>query len=251
MHCQAHRILVVSLLLAISVLVHGTELVVVAPSGVSAAITEVVRSFERSESGSKVRVVSASADTILQHAATGAALDVLLRAGLETMDQAAAQKYLMNDTRRLLLRDRLVLMAPITSTLRLTSLADLLRGDLRRVAVGLPDSVPSRNYARHALEASGLWQALYGKFVFGRSTTENLDRIAHEDVDAGFALLSDANSAVALVRKVLDIDARVALVYPIAVARSSTNEILARRFVDFAGSAEAWEVFDQRGFLRP
>jgi molybdate transport system substrate-binding protein len=198
-----------------------------------------------------VRVVTASADTILQHLATGGVIDVVVSADLETMDQAAAQKYLLNNTRRVLLRDRLVLIAPINSTMRVASLADLLRGDLRRVAVGFPDSVPSGSFARHALEAGGLWQALYGKFVFGRSASENLERVAHEDVDVGFSLLSDANSASALVRRILDIDTRLPLLYPIAVTRSSLHEKFARRLVDFAGSPEAWQVFDQMGFLRP
>jgi molybdate transport system substrate-binding protein len=245
------RTLTALLLLAICMSVQAAQLVVVVPSGLSGAMIAVAQRFEREVTQSKVRIVSAGAETILQHAAIGAMIDVLVTADLQTMDQAAAQKLLYNDTRRMLLRDRLVLIASAKSTMRLASLADLLRGDLRRISVGLPASVVSGNFARHVLEVGGLWQALFGKFVFARAATEAVEAVVREEVDVAFALLSDANSASAPVRTLLEIDSRIPNLYLIAVAKSSSDEKLARRFVDFVGSAQAWQSLEQWGFARP
>jgi molybdate transport system substrate-binding protein len=229
----------------------GAELVIVAPNNLAKSLSDIALRFERSAPGVKVRFRFLNGAAILEEGAAGEPSDILVTPDLESMDEAAARKMLMNDTRRVIIRDRLVVIAPVKSTLRLTSLADLLRGDLRRVAVGLPDSVPSGQFAKQALEAAGLWQALYGKFVFAPTTGQSLGLVTREEVDVGFALLSEAIAAQAMARKVMDIDLKIPILCPIAVSKRSPSEKLARSFVDFAGTAEAWQVFDDNGFMRP
>ncbi len=248
------RILRAGLALAVLIGSQGaaaTELIVSAASSLTGAFTELAARFERTHPGVKVLFNFAGSGALVQQVMRGAPVDVMATADLETMDRAAAQKLLLNDTRRVFVRNRLVLVAATASNVKINSLADLLRGDLHRIAVGLPDSVPAGSFAKQALEAAGLWQALYGKFIFTQNVRQGLDYVAREEVDLAFVFHTDVAAPPSRVRKVLDVEVRTPILYPIAVVKGSANEMLARRFVDFTGSPDASQIFEQFGFLRP
>ena len=116
-----------------------------------AGVREVGKLFEERNPGRKVVFNFASSDVLLSQIAKGAPVDVFASADVESMDRAEKQGLLAPGTRRVLLRNRLALIAPSEAP-AIDGLASLANAATRRIAIGNPASVPAGRYAREALE---------------------------------------------------------------------------------------------------
>src|SRR5690606_31394400 len=67
----------------------------------------------------------------------------------------------------------------------------LTTDDVRRIAMGNPDSVPAGRYTRLALEAAGVWGTLQPRMILTQNVRQALDYVARGEVDAGFVYGSD------------------------------------------------------------
>ena len=76
-------------------------------------------------------------------------------------------------------------MVPIDSKLGLAEAKDLTKPEVKRIAVGNPDSVPSGRYTKAALTTAGLWDTLQPKYVFGASVRQALTRSTQQKSTPG------------------------------------------------------------------
>ncbi|HSG54833.1 MAG TPA: molybdate ABC transporter substrate-binding protein, partial [Paracoccaceae bacterium] len=136
--------------------------IVLAPSSLQEALGEVSDSW--SAQGHARPVLSfAGSPTIARQIVGGAPADILLLADEQWMDQLQGENLLAPGTRRALLGNRLVLIAPADQPREVVSpnlndLPALLGAD--RMAMADPDSVPAGRYGKMALQALGLWDQL-------------------------------------------------------------------------------------------
>jgi molybdate transport system substrate-binding protein len=130
----------------------AADLIVSAAASLTNAFREVGKLFEDSNAGHKVVFNFASSDVLLSQIAKGAPVDVFAAADAESMDRAEKQNLLAPGTRRILLRNKLVLIAPAGSSTALFSLARLQDPAVRRIAIGNPQP------CRPAAIAAGRWR---------------------------------------------------------------------------------------------
>ena len=129
------------------------------------------------ESGQAVKGSYASSSVLARQLEAGAPADIFLSADLEWMDQVQSHSLIKPATRRNLLANRLVLVAPSASDVRIRiasgfPLLAALRGG--RLAVGDPDSVPAGKYARAALLSLGVWNQVVDHLARGDSVRSAL-----------------------------------------------------------------------------
>lgn len=229
----------------------GAEVTISAAASLTNAFRALGPVFEAQAPGSTVVFNFASSDALLAQIAKGAPVDVFASADQDTMDRAAAQKLLMPVSRRNFVGNTLVLVVPSDSTLGLTSPADLQRPEVRRVALGNPESVPAGRYARGALESARLWTVLAPKVVTAQSVRQALDYVARGEVEAGFVYATDALIMKDKVRVVATVPTEVPISYPVGIVFGSPHAEAARRFVDFLFTPAAQQVLARFGFSRP
>ena len=227
------------------------ELTVSAASSLGPAFTAIARAYEARRPGTAVRLNVGASDALLQQIARGAPVDVYASADADAMDRAAAQGLVAAETRRDFAANRVVLIVPAGPASPPRTLADLRSAAIRRIAVGQPSGVPIGRYAKHALDAAGLWDAVAAKAVYTHTARQSLDYVARGEVDAGFVYATDAALRASEVRVALEVPAPVPVRYPIAVVRGSAQPGAALGFVDFVSSAEAQALLAARGFLPP
>jgi molybdate transport system substrate-binding protein len=228
------------------------DLVVSAAVSLSNAFTELGRDFEREHAGVKVLFNFGASGQLLQQIAHGAPADVFASADEETMDRAQTQQLILPVTRFDFARNRLVLAVPAgTSPPLISSLQDLKRSDVARIALGTPDSVPAGRYARDALELAGLWDTLKPKYIYGQNVRQVLDYVERGEVDAGFVYASDTVVNAKRVRVVTEASLPRPILYPIAVIASSTRQGLAREFAAFVVSDLGHKTLSRYGFSNP
>jgi len=229
----------------------GTDarpIVVFAAASLKTALDDIAEAYRR-ETGKVVRVSYAGTSALARQVEQGAPADVFVSADRDWMDYLAQRGLVRNP--RLLLANRLVLVAPAASPvdLKLGPGAPLVEalGD-GRLAVANVDSVPAGRYAKVALDSLGLWPQVARRLVQSIDVRAALRLVARGEAPLGIVYATDAH-AEPLVRVVDTFaeDTHPRILYLAAVVSESSNADAAA-FLDFLATAPARRVFEREGF---
>lgn len=221
-------------------------------SSLSDVMAEVGRAWQ-AQGGPGITVNAAGSNILARQIAQGAPVHVFLSADRAQMDVAAASGRLVPDSIHDLLSNTLVVIVPGRRASQPLQPRDLARPDVRRVALGNPDSVPAGVYARRWLERIGLWTEVAPKVVPTVTARAALAAVRAGRVDAGVVFATDAKTAPDVVVAYAVPAADSPLIrYPAAVVRGA-REAEAALFVRFLSSPAARGVFEAAGFamVRP
>lgn len=247
------RLLAVACVLLVGVATSASaeppELLVFAASSLTNALQEIGPLYTR-ETGQPVKFAFAASSALARQIEAGARADVFLSADTEWMDYVESRGLADRTTRRSLLVNRLVLIAPATSTLQLTIArgfplaAALGKG---RLATGDPDYVPVGKYARSALTSLGVWSDVADRLVRADNVRTALAYVARGEAPLGIVYETDARIEPGVkVLGVFPADSHAAITHPVAVVTGAREG--AARFAAFLSSPAATAVFEKLGF---
>lgn len=120
------------------------------------AFAAVKKAFEQKYPGDEVVLSFGASNPLLRQIEQGAPADVFVSADVETMDQAVSKKLADPATRRDIARGSMVIIQPKDSTDKITSLKDLERGSVKRIAVCNPQTTPAGRYTQKVLSKQNL-----------------------------------------------------------------------------------------------
>jgi molybdate transport system substrate-binding protein len=202
--------------------------------------------------GAAPRFSFAASSLLARQIEQGAPASVFASADEAWMDHLERRGLLAEGTRRALLGNRLVLVVPAASPLRLelkpgVDLAALLGRDGRWVT-GDPGSVPVGRYAQQALTALGAWEAAQGRLVRAVNVRAALALVERGEAAAGIVYATDAAlSGRVRVAAQFPPDSHHPVRCPVAVVRRHDAPV-AREFLRLLGAPEAAAVFRRHGF---
>lgn len=226
----------------------GPALTVSVAASLQDAMGQLGPVFERSHPGVTVSFNFGGSGMLAQQIERGAPADVFIAAASKPMDELAARGLIWNDTRRDLLRNQVVLIAPAGNN-HLNSFDGLAAGSVKLIALGEPGSVPAGDYGRQALESMGLWNALQGKLVLGKDVRQVLTYVETGNADAGIVYATDVRqSRTVRIAAVAPESSHAPVTYPVAVLKDSRNPSAARAFVAFLEGPDAGAAFRRLGF---
>ena len=234
-----------------SVGVFAADLTVSAAASLTNAFNEIGPAFEAANPGTKVQFNFAASGALLQQIAKGAPVDVFASADQETMTQAEQQRLVKPATRANFVSNSLVVIVPQDAASVPKTLADLNVPAVKRVAIGVPASVPVGRYAKAVLERANLWPAIEAKMIGAQSVRQALDYVARGEVDAGFVYGTDAAVMPGKVKIAFTVPTDAPLLYPIAPIAASGNSAAAQKFVAYVTSPEGQAVLAKYGFGKP
>jgi molybdate transport system substrate-binding protein len=188
-----------------------------------------------------------SSGTLAREIEQGAPVDVFMSAAAKPMDDLDSKGLITTGTRKNILHNSLVLIAPLDS--KLQGPASLADRSIRIIAVGDPASVPAGQYAQQTLNALHLNEQVKGRLVLAKDVRQVLTFVETGNADAGFVYATDARvSGRVRVVATMPETAHEPIVYPAAVVKTSSNQKAARMFVEFLGSPEAKAIFTRNGY---
>ena len=225
-------------------------LTVFAAASLKEALDDAAAAY-RKQTGVPVRVSYAASSALARQIEQGAPADVFFSADLEWMDYLQQRNRLDVATRRSLLGNRLVLIAPRASKARVdlkrpaTLLAALGDG---RLAVGQTRTVPAGKYAKASLESLSLWNGVRPRLAESESVRAALMLVARGETPLGIVYASDAKAEPGVrVVATFPEDSHPPIVYPVAALRGA-RAAQATRFVQWLASPDADALFTKRGF---
>ncbi|MEO0374398.1 MAG: molybdate ABC transporter substrate-binding protein [Cyanobacteria bacterium P01_A01_bin.17] len=181
----------------------------------------------------------------------GAPADVFFSAATKQMNALAEKGVIQPDSRRSLVTNSLVLIAPTNSNYEITDLTQLRDVDISRFAVGEFRSVPAGQYAQQVFTKLDLLAPLQTKFVFGNTVRNVLAAVESGNAELGMVYATDA--ALSQQVKVLTTvpeDSHLPIVYPVAVIQSTAHSKAAQTFINFLITDAAQQTFEEFGFGR-
>ncbi|MEO7114534.1 MAG: molybdate ABC transporter substrate-binding protein, partial [Caldimonas sp.] len=188
---------------------------------------------------------------LLQQIANGAPVDVFASADQETMDQAEQQQLVKAGTRVNFVSNSLVVIVPSDAAAAPKALIDLAGPAFRKIAIGVPASVPVGRYTRSVLEKAKLWQVIEAKMIGAQNVRQALDYVARGEVDAGFVYGTDAAIMRDKVKVAFVVPTDKPVLYPIASVAASQNVAAAQQFVAFVVSPAGQSIMATYGFGKP
>jgi molybdate transport system substrate-binding protein len=236
--------------LVFSARAQSRDIVVFGSIAVQEALNEANDSF-RSESGTRVVTTIGPSTALAKQIEGGMPGDLFFAGDVASMDYLAERNLIKPGTRKDLLRNRLVLIAPAKSTLALTiepnfPLADALGSG--QLAIADPVSTPAGKYTQASLEYLGIWTSVRSKIAIPGGSRAVLTKVAHGEFPLGIIWQTDAAGEQAIrIVGALPESSHPPIVYPLAVLAKSTNETVAS-YLQYLLSPKAASFFQKRGF---
>ena len=232
---------------------HATaaDLTVSAAASLTNAFKDIAIAFEAAHPETKVRLNFGASGALLQQIAAGAPVDVFASADQETMQQAEQKQLVKPGAKVDFVSNALVVVVPHDAATPPKALADLAGPAVKKVAIGVPASVPVGRYTRAVLEKASLWGPIEAKTVGAQTVRQALDYVARGEVDAGFVYATDAAVLPGKVKVAFVVPTETPVVYPVAPLAAATNPAAAQKLIAFLLSPAGQAVLAKHGFGKP
>jgi molybdate transport system substrate-binding protein len=224
----------------------GETVHVYAAASTKDVVEEIARAF-KDETGIAVDVTPAASSTLAKQIEKGADADLFLSADEDWADYLSDRKLV--EKRRDLLGNRLAVVTPADSKLKIGELADVAAPVVQKLALGGP-AVPAGRYARQALEKAGVWDKVKDRVVEGEDVRVALTYVVKGEADAGIVYATDAKAVGDKVRtaQVVPDDLHKPIRYPLALLKRDGIKPEARKFYEYLAGDKAAAAFRKAGF---
>ncbi|UFN47746.1 molybdate ABC transporter substrate-binding protein [Roseomonas sp. OT10] len=223
----------------------------------AASLTDAMRALGeawRAKGHPLPRFSFAASSALARQMEQGAPAAIFASADEPWMDYVQQRGLIVDATRRSVLANSLVLIAPADSATaaiplaRGTDLAALL-GPNGRLATGDPAHVPVGKYAQAALTWMGQWDALSPRIARADNVRSALLLVERGEAPLGIVYATDAAASRGVkVVGTFPAGSHPAVTYPFALARGAADNAEAKAFLAFITGAEAAPTWRRFGF---
>lgn len=229
----------------------GVEVRLSAAVSLADAVQELAATFTAA-TGHKVELNFGGSGLLARQIRDGAPVDVFFPADERWINKLAGDGLIDPASRRVVLHNQLVLIVAEDEPRPPDSFAALAAPEVRRIAVGEPETVPAGAYARAWLESQDLWAAVQPKVVPLPHVRAVLAAVAGGHVNAGIVYRTDARTEPR-VRVVAAVPPGQGppIRYVIAVLRTTQEAEAAHALVAHLTSNAARSVYRKYGFIVP
>ncbi|MGN7360331.1 molybdate ABC transporter substrate-binding protein [Paenibacillus sp. SAFN-054] len=228
------------------------DLTISAAASMTDALGEIEKSYEAAHPNIELRFNFGGSGALQKQIEQGAPADLFLSAATKNMTPLIEQNLIEEGKELTLLTNELVAVVPADGKAAVAALEDLDKAEVKKVAVGIPESVPAGNYAKEALTNAKQWDALQPKMVQAKDVRQVLQYVETGNADVGFVYKTDAlTSQKVKIAFVVDPASYSVIEYPIGVVQATKHPKEAEDFYDYLQSQASLDVFIKYGFTVP
>jgi molybdate transport system substrate-binding protein len=222
---------------------------VAAAADLEGVFREIAKAFEN-DTGAHLILSFAASGNLKQQIENGAPFDVFASANAAYVDELGKEGLIFPDTRRIYARGQITLWQRNDSIVRVDSLADLTKPEIKHVAIANPGHAPYGLAAVQALQSAGVYNQVEPKLVRGESIVETLQFIETGNADAGIVAMSISDRTGGR-WTIIDPSLYKPIDQAICVVGSTRHEALSRRFLDFLATPTSIAALRRYGFTIP
>jgi molybdate transport system substrate-binding protein len=221
---------------------------IAAASDLEPVLPEIVEAFRKAGHPGRVEIVFGASGVLARQVRQGAPFDILLSADSQYIEILVKASVIEYGTNRPYAEGALSLVTAKGAMIK--RLDDLLRSDVRTVALANPEQAPYGRAARQVLERADLWKQLAPKLVFAESVRQSLQYVQSGNADAGFVSRSLADQP-GLNAVPISGSAHEPIVQSLGIITGTRRPREAQRFVAFLLGEEGQRMLAAHGFRPP
>ena len=223
------------------------EIVVSAAASLTEGFTAIGREFRRLHPRARVRFNFGSTTALVTQIQAGAPVAVFASADLSSQDRLL-QTGNITSSPRVFARNTMQIAVKPGNPLSITRLTDLAKASTVALC---GKAVPCGVYAASVLARAGV-SIPETSITRGIDAKATLASVSFGDADAAIVYTTDVRAAGKAVQGVsIPRAENVTAVYGISVVRGTSNQQLARAFVEFVMSRDGRSILARQGFLAP
>lgn len=227
-----------------------TEITVSAAASLTDVLLEIKKEFEIQDPSLHIHFNFGSSGSLQKQIEQGAPVDLYISASKIKFQEIVTANLVEPSSTTTLLTNKLVLATPKNRTLGITDFSDLANSSVKKIAIGIPETVPAGQYSKELLNNLKLWNSLEDKLILAKDVRQVLTYLETGNVDAGILYLSDAtNSDEINIVKTVEEHLHSPIEYQAGIISSSKQKEKAKEFLNFLLSSRSTEVFEQHGFF--
>ncbi|WP_163878276.1 molybdate ABC transporter substrate-binding protein [Paenibacillus favisporus] len=228
------------------------ELTISAAASMTDALQEIQKAYEAEHANVKLNFNFGASGALQQQIEQGAPADLFLSAAVKNMKALEDKQLIDSSHEKDLLANELVAVVNAKEPAQVSGMEDLKGIGLKKIAIGIPESVPAGNYAKEALTNANLWDTLQPKLVQAKDVRQVLQYVETGNADAGFVYKTDAlTSDQVKVVFTVDPSAYTPIVYPVGIVKATKHSQEAVDFYEYLQTDSAVDNFKKYGFSVP
>jgi molybdate transport system substrate-binding protein len=227
----------------------SAEITVYAAASLTNALGDIAEHY-RQAFGMRIKLSFAASSALAKQIEQGAPADLFASADTKWMDYLEGKGKIDRDTRKNLLGNSLVLVAPRGTRLdvKMQKGFDFAGAFSGKLCTGNTESVPVGAYAKEALGSLGWWDKIQYRIVGTEDVRAALTLVERGECDAGIVYATDAKqSKKADLIATFPEETHSAIVYPFALVTQSGE---AKAFLRYLESEQSTRLFAAYGFKR-
>lgn len=239
-----------SLLLAATA--NAEKITIAAAADLKFAMDEIVAAFNETHPADEVEVIYGSSGKFRTQIMNGAPYDLYFSADIAYPRALVKAGFAASEVKPYAF-GRIVLWSASMDASKMT-LESLLDPKIARIAIANPKHAPYGKRAEEALRASGLWEKVEPKLVYGENIAHTAQFVQSGNAQVGVIALSLALHPALAKRGghwLIPDRLHAPLEQGYIITKRAAANALARRFADYISSQEARAVLVKYGFVSP
>lgn len=225
------------------------ELIISAAASMTDALKEIQQAYETVNPHIKLNFNFGASGALQQQIEQGAPADLFLSAAAKNMQALVDEQLIDASQQKAILGNEVVAVVSTDGQLSMEGTADLSKPEVKKIAIGIPESVPAGGYAKEALTNAKLWDALQDKMVQGKDVRQVLQYVETGNADVGFVYKTDAlTSDKVRIAFTFDPQTYTPVEYPIGIVKATKHSREAEELYQYLQTKEALDVFVKHGF---
>lgn len=232
--------------------VHAEKITIAAAADLKYAMSDIVKAFKKTHPSDEVEVVFGSSGTFFNQLQHGAPFDLYFSADIGYPRELVKHGLAASDVRPYAL-GRIVLWSSSMDATKLTM--DRLADDkITRLAIANPKHAPYGKRAEEALRATGLWDKVQRKLVYGENVAQTAQFVWTGNAEVGIIALSLALSPDIASKGgywLIPDNLHKPLEQGYVLTKRAARNQLAQQFADYMASPPTRAIMTKYGFVLP
>jgi molybdate transport system substrate-binding protein len=227
----------------------NVELLVSAAASLKDVLEDIEGAYKVHKPNTKLIFTLGSSGSLQTQIEEGAPVDLFISAAQKQMDALEEGGLILEDTRKTLLSNEVVLITPKDEDKGINAFEDLSDDNIEKIAIGDPASVPVGQYSEEIFNNLNIYDDIKEKLVLANDVRTVLSWVESGEVDCGIVYATDAYTSdkVKIITEAPE-GSHKEVTYPAAVIKDSKNVDSAKAFLDFLSTDEAKALFEKYGF---
>ncbi|MCZ0756402.1 molybdate ABC transporter substrate-binding protein [Anoxybacillus sp. J5B_2022] len=225
-----------------------STLKVAAAADLTLAFQEIGKRFE-AKTGTPVVFSFGSTGQLAEQIENGAPFDVFAAANVQAIEKLTKEKLVVPETVHVYALGRIVIATKTKGAVQ--TLNDLLKDDIKKIAIANPDHAPYGVAAKQALQKAGIWEQVKPKIVYGKNIADTLAYVESGNAEAGIVALSLVKTSRSFHFQLINEAMHEPIQQAVAVMKATKHREAAKQFVAFLNSSEGREIMKKYGFSIP